>query len=526
MRAEEFDVVIVGAGAGGAALAQRLAERGLSLCMLERGPSFVPPAEPALPPFDRYAVSPDELPNLNARRQEEMFILEGRGVGGTTVLFSANLLRFAPDDFRRRTLMGEVAGASVADWPLTYDDLEPYYTELERDIGVAGDATANPFEPRRSAPYPAPPMTLDRVGRRCAAAAQRLGWHPYPIPTGIGPHRGRKPCTSCGPCTGFACAYQARWNATSFLAGRDPGRWQLRSCAVVTRLLVDRSGDRVTGVEYLDDRSELVSVSGRAVVLAANAIQTARILLQSADSRHPDGLTNDSGQVGRNLMTHAHEAFFAAGYFPEPTQPTSACTLAIQDFYDTRTSGSPMSITLEPRSLGSREAWLRVIEMRASLGVDAAELADHFTANVVVLNMVEDVAQPQNRVVLSPTLRDSAGQPVPIVHYQPHALDVAASAFAASRGEELLGAAGAASIFRTGAWRGPRLHVCGTCRMGSRPSDSVVDADGRSHRVRNLYVADASVLCTSGGVNPALTVMAVARRTADRMSEHFAQRQL
>jgi choline dehydrogenase-like flavoprotein len=287
------------------------------------------------------------------------------------------------------------------------------------------------------------------------------------------------------------------------------------------RVLVDDSGERATGVEYLDADGVLHAVRGETIVLAANAIQTPRLLLHSKSRHHPDGLSNDSGQVGRNMMTHVMEDFLTIGHVPgASTLEAAGCTLGIQDFYDTTKTGVPSSITFEPRAIGAFGAFSRFVAQDpawAALGsADPQALRARFRGNVVVLTMMEDLPRAENRVRLDERLRDRHGLPVPVVEYEPHAFDVATSRFASQKARELLDAAGARDIVSVPA-RTARFHLMGTCRMGDDPRSSVVDRDGRSHRVHNLYVADAGLFVTSAGVNPSLTVQALARRVADHL---------
>jgi paromamine 6'-oxidase/6'''-hydroxyneomycin C oxidase/2'-deamino-2'-hydroxyparomamine 6'-oxidase len=241
------------------------------------------------------------------------------------------------------------------------------------------------------------------------------------------------------------------------------------------------------------------------VVLAANAVQTPRLLLLSQ-------ITDESGLVGRCLMTHATEFLLTAGVLPgAATTRSQGCTLAIQDFYDS----APLAITLEPRAIGSRAGWQRA----------APKFADRFAENMVVLSMVEDLPRLDNRVTLSPAERDAHGLPIALCEHQSHPLDVAAARFAAERSDELLAEAGVVERFSVGVPR-RRFHVFGTCRMGDDPARSVTDRDGRLHRMRNLYIADGSLFVTSAGVNPALTIQALAARVADAIAARFSHREL
>ncbi|MEO6950656.1 MAG: GMC family oxidoreductase [Polyangia bacterium] len=514
------DVVVVGTGAGAAALVGRLCKRGLSVCMVERGVDEPPASAPSELQAGRGFAPPSALTNTllgSDGKPSAPFALEGSALGGGTVVYTGNVLRFQPGDFHRRRTLGDVAGAQVADWPLTYEELAPYYDEMEDEMGVAGDAAANPFEPPRRGPYPAPALALDRSGHACAEGARKLGWHPFPMPSVANPARGRAACVRCGLCTAFLCTVDARWSARpQLLAAATAGTLSLVLGATVTRVLMQ--GGRATGVEYATKDGALHAIHARTVVLAANAVQTPRLLLQSATSHHRDGLANGSGQVGRNMMTHVMENFMTIGHIDgEPTISAAGCTLGIQDFYDPVRSGAPLPITFEPRTMGAYAPFSRFVTGDPSwAALDEATLRDRFSRNVVMLTMMEDLPRAENRVRLHETLRDALGLPVPVVAHTPHELDIATSLVGAARARELLAVIGARDVVSVSP-RTARFHIMGTCRMGDDPATSVVDRDGRTHEVANLWIADASVFVSSAGVNPSLTVQALARRTADRM---------
>ncbi len=282
----------------------------------------------------------------------------------------------------------------------------------------AATRAPTPSEPPRRGPYPAPPVALDRAGELAAAAARSLGWHPFAIPSVATPSHGRAPCIRCGLCTAYPCTANARWSARApLMAAVATGRLELRTQATAVRVLVSDDGARATGVEYADETGALHVVAGASIVLAANAIQTPRLLLQSVSAHHRDGLANDSGQVGRNMMTHVMEQFLTIGHVPgASTLEAAGCTLGIQDLYDTKTSGAPSPITFEPRALGAFGTFVRMVGQDpswAALGSgDAAVWRERHRGNIVVLTMMEDLPRAENRVRLDGKLRDRLGLPV------------------------------------------------------------------------------------------------------------------
>ncbi len=520
MANDDFDVVVIGTGAGATSLIRHLVSRGFSICALERGHDIEPPTRPTDEGAGGTMMTWASRPNVMADESgtpRTAFAAEATALGGGTIVYTGNVLRFAPQDFQRRTILGEVADAQVADWPLDYAELAAYYTEIERELGVAGELGTNPFEPPRAEPFPSPAVPYDVAGQRAVAAATKLGWHPFPLPTVASATLGRSSCGRCGLCTGFVCSMNARWSArTDLRLAEASGRLTIRLNSTAIRVETNTAGDRAEAVLYLDASGQLKRVRGRAIVLAANAIQTPRLLLSSATARHPNGLCNGSDQVGRNLMTHAMDEFLTVGHIPgAATLPMAAgCTVAIQDFYDPKRSGVALPFTLEPRAVGSFQTFSNMVRTATGwAGLDEATIRARHRDHVLVVSMVEDLPRAQNRVELHPFWVDPLGQQVAIVHYTPHALDRTAAAAAGARARELLLAAGAHDIASMAANTG-RLHTMGTCRMGLDPNTSVVHRDGHAHEVPNLYVADASVFVSSAGVNPSLTVQALARRTA------------
>src|SRR5690606_34955237 len=258
-----------------------------------------------------------------------------QGVGGSTVHFSGNFWRFRESDFRERSLLGPIAGTNFADWPITYEELEPWYTKVEWEIGVSG--APGPSDPPRSKPYPLPPMPVKSAGVLLERAARKLGLTAQAAPLAIlsQPYRGRAACVNCGWCLGFGCEVGAK---SSTLAALIPdalatGRLEIRSECAVYRLETDAHG-RVSDVLYYDAERREQGQKARAVVLCANGAETPRLLLASASGRFPDGLANSSGYVGRNLMWNCHGE--ARGVFEHPLNEHKGVqtTRIILDFYE------------------------------------------------------------------------------------------------------------------------------------------------------------------------------------------------
>ncbi len=464
-------------------------------------------------------------------------------VGGGTVHWDAKVPRFWRQDFKGRSLLGPVPGANVADWPLDYDELEPFYDEVEHRLGVQGDRSRMPATtlaqaPRRNefAMAPNPPMY---AGLKLAAAAEQLGYHPYPYPMAVNsrPLHGRPVCNSCGYCSGFGCPIHARGEAAiSFLHEAIRAGAQLRTRCFVHKIDLAPSGNRARGVSYIDQTGARRKVRADVVVLAPSAIETARLLLLTRGSHHPEGLGNGSGMVGRNLMFHHFSV--GAGVFAERAHAWRgpSTTFTLDDFIGpvtgapARAAGLPYlkggccevgggTLLLEEANLYAG-AGLRGVPLAASL--HGLALRDHIGG--IQLN-AEDMPQSANRVDLDPKIRDFRGFPVPRITYTPHRFELAAAAHFGPLVQQIcrvaapttetdviasqLGgnAGGHAGVYGT-------AHIMGTARMGDDPRSSVTDRHGRLHEVPNVVLADASVFVSSAGFNPTLTIMALALRAA------------
>ena len=547
---DRFDVVIIGSGPAGSAAAQVLSSAGLKLCILEAGPNYFHGLDDPAPGMPIPVLSSDELKlsaremiDQHARVEPRTFrtspedgarLLVGevnnlpRTVGGGSVHADVKLPRFNEVDFRFGKLLGDVPGASFADWPLTYDELEPYYTAAEEGTGVAGLSGANPFESRRSREFPMPPPPPMYVASVLSEGAAKLGLTPFPLPSGQNTrdYRGRPPCVDCGFCAGYGCPTNAKGSAavTSLRGALLSGNVQLRTNCTATRLATDPAGRRVTAVEYLDPEGRPARVTGDRVILAASPIESARLCFLS----DPDGpgLGNSSGLVGRNLMFH-HQTI-GVGIYPQRFhgERGRAVTTGIADWRGVPNDPErPLGGVIEFGSNSEKIADALVYML--TLGIRGSDLkaflrSSPFGAHLAALSMQgEDAPQPTNRVDLDPEVRDVNGIPVPRITYRPHAFELRAREFYGPKMIELHGAAGAQFAFVSPIYDGDRTpgsrHIMGTLRMGTDPRTSVTNAFGRFHDVDNLYCTDGSVFPTSSGYNPTLTIGAVALRTAAAM---------
>jgi gluconate 2-dehydrogenase alpha chain len=552
--AGEADVVLVGVGAMGAVVAPILAGAGLQVVGLEAGPwrttrDFLPDElrSAYYCRGDMGAKFLSETPRWRRRQGEptrQATFTLGRmmnGVGGSVIHWGGALRRCHPHHFRYRSYVaerfGEQAlpeGHTLVDWPVTYDDLEPYYTKVEYLIGVAGDAAGNPFVPR-SAPLPMPPLRPSRTSELFRKATEAMGLHPYPTPVAVNsvPYNGFPATSYCAWSGGFGPFGRDRWypGLTSVPQALATGNFDLRTHCRVVRVLTDRHG-HAAGVEYVDGGGELRVQRARTVILGGYTFENVRLLLLSGDGRHPDGLGNDTGQVGRHFMTKAWADVY--GYFPDVvfnahTGP-AAQMWGLDDFvaadFDAAAHGFiggatpnvenqrlPIQISREPLPPDVR-GWGRPYR-------DHLRSWQHLCA---IRLQPDTLSYSDNFLDLDPRHRDRSGLGLPVVRitYDIQENERRLDEWMEHKAGEILRAMGA-----TRTWRGLRLggvcssHDLGGCRMGEDPATSVVDPGLQVHDTPGLYVFGGAVFPTCHGVNPTLTMWALCSRAAEQLVERL-----
>ena len=499
------DVVVVGAGACGGLVAHKLAAAGMSVIVLEAGPRLDPATDLRNSESNAAKIQWTE-PRVYAGRHA-VVPKAGVGVGGGTLTWLGVMPRFHPADFRTHST--ESVGA---DWPLGYDDLRPYYAQVERDFGVAGEC--GPFAPE---PYdlPMPPHPMNWHARVLARGARELGAHPFAPPVAINstPYDGRPACVYCGWC-GSGCPTGAK--ATSlqtYLARAERLGARVVSGVFVHREEYDPAAGRVTGVSYLDAEGRERTVAARLVVLAAHALETPRLLLLSASPTFPDGLVNSSGAVGRGLMSHPTWQVF--GTFDEPVNAFKGMQMGhvmVQDYYkpDARNGYARgyvlISYMMTPVTYANLSG--------SMYGAELKQFLHEYAHTAAWWAHAEGLPSDRNTVTLDPAVKDARGLPVGRITYEWGENDLKLAAAARDKAADMMRASGARKV-RVGLNYG--AHAMGTCRMGDDPATSVVNAFCQSHDVPNLYVCDTSVFVTGSGVNPTLTAMAIASRAADHI---------
>lgn len=531
-----YDAIVIGSGAGGGIAAGVLAEAGKQVLLLERGPMIEQVVRDHLRNhrFERYGnnLGPELHGNprvfVDLTGQEHIvqphqsgYNNNAMGVGGGTRVYGAQAWRFLPEDFRMASIYGQPAGSSLADWPISYTDLAPFYEQAEWEIGVAGDSAYSATRWPRERGFPMPPVPTGLQGRALRAGAAALGWNAFTPPLLINttPYNGRPACIQCQHCVGFTCPNDSKNGTHNTLIARAlaSNHCTLISEAIVERIDVDSAG-RVIGVSYIDRDGVRHSPRAEVVVCAAGAIETARLLLNSHSQHHPHGLGNQHDQVGRNLQGHYYPGVF--GLMPEPIYDGKGpgVSTATCDF----NHGNPG--VLGGGMLADEFIVLPIIFWARNLPPDLQRwgsankqfMRDNFRRVIRVTGPVQEIPSPESRVTVDPKVRDRWGIPVARLSGATHPETVRTAAFMFERAEQWLKAAGAVKVWG----KRPQLglsggqHQAGTCRMGEDPRTSVVDPWGRVHGHDNLFIADGSVHVTNGGFNPVLTIMALAFRTA------------
>jgi choline dehydrogenase-like flavoprotein len=541
---EVVDFVIVGSGAAGGVLAKELATDGYSIIVLEQGP-WRQTHEFRHDEFDNWFLGamlppPPQFPQTFRRSAEEQAqvtadpppLLYAQGVGGSSVHFSANYWRLRPVDFRERSLLGPIGGTGFADWPVTYEELEPYYTKVDWEIGVSG--APGPNDPPRSRPYPMPPMPIKSSGALLETGARKLGLHAQPAPLAVTsrPYDGRAACGHCGYCIMYGCEMGAKSSTlvTMIPKAVATGNCEIRPLSTVVRVDIDASG-RASGVTYLDAEGAEHRQRARAVVVAANGAETPRLLLSSTSPLFPDGLANSSGLVGKYMMWNAHADAF--GVFEQPLNEYKSvqATRIIHDFYDSDPArGHYGGGGLDGRLI-SGPMLFSLFDMPEDVPQWGAgykqALAGYYTRTMQVAAAGTSLPLASNTITLDPDVKDRWGRPALRATYRDHPDDVANIGYLQDRGRELLAAAGALKV-----WGPPAAestigaHLLGTARMGDDPRASVVDRYHRAHDVPNLFICDGSSFVTSGRGQPTMTIQALAFRAADHIARFARSSQI
>lgn len=543
---DSYDVIVIGSGAGGGMAAQTLAEAGWRTLVVERGrlpersslltePLRTPRAGVGL--FTNVGPGPDsEIRRVEAGEgREEVTAAQGlwsnnaMTIGGGTRVYGAQAWRLAPEDFAMASTYGVPGGSALADWPIGYDDLEPFYARVETMLGVSGTTGHDPWEGPRSAPLAMGPLAPSPLTGLLAGAAERLGFGTQPVPLLVNsrPHGGRAACSRCAQCVGFDCPVRARAGShnTTLPRALASGNATLLPGAQAARILVDAAG-RARSVDLVGEKGGRIwrrTVGAGTVVLAAGAIESARLLLDSACDAFPGGLGNAHDQVGRHLQGHAYggaSALFAEEVVDLRGPGPSISTADFRHGNDGVIGGGILADEFVPTPASTHQS-LRdtgLVPPTARLGSPEVEGAMLRFARIV--GPIQEVTSASSRVRIDAGSRDRLGRSTVRLSGSLHPEDLRGREMLTRRAAAWLREAGAVEVqpmgpIGPGSPPSAGQHQAGTCRMGTDPRSSVVGADGRVWGHENIVVADGSTHVTNGGVNPVLTILANALRISD-----------
>ena len=530
----QWDAIVVGAGAGGGVAAYVLARGGKNVLLIDRGKwlSYADESRDHLRNHRLSRYGHNTGPNLGGNPRvhvdpsghrravipiEAEYNNNASCVGSGTLVYGGQAWRFHPLDFRMASTYGVPDGSSLVDWPISYEDLEPYYEQVEWEIGVAGGSPALQMPSRRD--YPMASHRMTRKGRILRDAASRLGWAVQDVPLLInseGRH-GRPTCANCQHCVGFACPVDAKNGTQNTVIPKaiETGKCQVWTNSMVHRV-VQKSGC-VIGVEIEHD-GKLSLETADTVFLACGAIETARLLLNSPTSEEPAGLGNRFGQVGRHLQGHYYA--HAHGSYPEPIWDgigpgATTATLQFNHGNDGVVGGGMLADDFVMLPIVFAKSWRP--RRKPSWGQAHKDwMRDGYRRSIIAMGPVHEIPSPHARVEIDPDVRDQHGLPVARLSGTAHPETIRVTEYMQARARQWLEAAGAIDVESTppSLYLSAGQHQAGTCRMGEDPKESVVDPWCRVWGHENLFIADGSVHPTNGGFNPVLTIMANAWRTA------------
>ena len=511
-------VVVIGSGAGGRTLSNELCQKGINVVCLEAG--------------KRYTIDDFENNEWNAFGQ--LSWLDKRTtsgtwrvakdfpglpawicktVGGTTTHWAGASLRFQEEEFRVRSVYGDVPGANLLDWPIGMEDLAPYYDKAEDKMGVTRT-------------HDIPGLPGNNNFRVMYHGAKRLGYqhvHTGRMAINSRERHDRTHCQQIGFCF-QGCKTGAKWSTlyTEIPAAEGTGRLDLRPESHVLKIEHDESG-KVTGVVYVDAQGNQQMQKARVVCVAGNSIETPRLLLNSASAKYPDGLANSSGQVGKNYMRHTTGSVYAI--FDKPVNMYRGTTMAgiiTDESRNDPARGFVGGYEMETLSLGvpfmaaflSPGAWGRDFTW-------SMERYDHMAGLWIV---GEDMPQETNAVSLNTDEKDQYGMPAPNVHFDDHPNDVAMRNHAYKQGTAVYQAVGAVKVHEVPPY--PSTHNLGTCRMSADAKDGVCNKFGQAHDIANLFISDGSQFTTGGAENPTLTIVTLAIRQADYIADQLSKNEI
>lgn len=556
----DYDVCVVGSGAGAGPVIYTLAKQGYSVLVLEKGPWLkekdFTKDEMACCLRNGYTPSRKEQPHVVEQEKDEggwwkmstddssWNFWNGNVVGGSSNFMSGFFHRLKPVDFQQVSTFGATEGANVVDWPISYDDMEPYYDKVEKVVGVSGRVISHPFqEPRSSKDFPYPPTAEHPIAEYIDQACQEMGIHSIPMPRAIlsKPDLGRSSCSYSGYCGSYGCATGAKGSSRAALINHAlaTGNCEIRANAQVTQIHSDQSG-KISKLEYQDTNDKTQYVDAKIYVVACQAIETSRLLLNSPGPKHPNGLANNHNQVGKNLLFAGGGAGSGrlryATFNKKKAQriaqhPGAFINRSIQDWYviDDKDFGPKLKggtidfVHLHPNpvSRASRRIWDNNGLVWGAALQD--KIKSHFQdGRFIKIEAFSDWTPVDDCFVsLDPEVKDKWGKPAAKVRVGFHVNNLKAGWYLASKGAEVLKKMGAEDVVSFAAGDPPTNLVAGGCRFGTNPETSVLNPNCQAHDVENLYISDGSFMPTGGSVPYTWTIYANAFRVAEKIAAHL-----
>lgn len=568
-----YDLCIIGSGAGASPIAHQLALSGAKVLVLEKGPWLTEKE------FFKDELTISIHDAYNPKLTDEQHVIEeeyldqhnqtfwqgektsdsgwswwnGNVVGGSSNFMSGYFHRLKPIDFRLKSEFGAIKGANIADWPISYAELEPYYAKVEREVGVSGRVVDHPHQEPRSSDFPYPPTAELPVSSWIDKAAKQIGYHAIPVPRAIlsTPAMGRRSCEYSGYCSSYGCSSGAKGSGRAALLNHAiaSGNCTIKANAKVYKIATDKQG-KITGVHYYDSLGRKKSVTAKIYVVACQAVETSRLLLASTGEKFPQGLANNNGQVGKNLLFSGggtgqgdfEYADLSAQKIKELQQVGPFINRALQDWYqinDKNFSGANANGQVKGGTIDflfhqnpiarARGSQWRLNENNTDQLVWGEDLKKNlkleFTTYKTLRFEVFNDWLPNDDcfVSLDESVTDQWGDPVAKVRIGYHQHDLAVGEYLSVKAKKLLTALGAKNISSSVSGAPSTNLMAGGCRFGNDPSSSVLNKDCRAHEVDNLYVTDGSFMPTGGSVPYTFTIYANAFRVADKIKAHLRQ---
>jgi choline dehydrogenase-like flavoprotein len=562
-----FDICIVGSGAGASPVAYTLAKAGAKVLILEKGPWLTEKE------FFKDELAISLRDSYNPKLIDEQHVIEeeyetdsgesywqgeptsesgwsfwnGNVVGGSSNFMSGYFHRLKPVDFKLKSTFGEIEGANIVDWPISYDDLEPFYAQVEREVGVSGRTVAHPHQEPRSTVFPYPPLVDHQVSGWIDKAAKNIGYHSMPVPRAIlsTPAMARKSCEYSGYCSSYGCSTGAKGSGRAALLNHAvaTGNLTIKANAKVYHIASDDKGE-ISAIHYYDSQGREKKATAKIYVVACQAVETSRLLLASKGKKFPQGLANNSGQVGKNLVFSGGGTGKGDFLFADLTTEKQAqlkqvgpfINRALQDWYqidDKSFSGANSQGKAKGGTIDFLFYQNPIARAQGQQFNDESELVwgeqlqknlkEEFTTYKTLRFEVFNDWLPTDDcfVSLDTEVTDKWGQAVANVRIGAHQHDMVVGEYLAEKGKKLLESMGAKNVTSSVSSYPPTNLMAGGCRFGHDPKTSVLNKYCQAHEVDNLYVTDGSFMPTGGSVPYTFTIYANAFRVAEHIKERW-----